>query len=217
VTPEGHTLLGPGQIAQQKAEGAKVGAATGMAKAGLPGLVDNALEQASLLDEITSHPGRMYATGALSKVPTIPGTPQADFRARFGQVQANSFLGIYEKMRGAGQITNIEGDKGTSAVNRMNAATTEKEFDAAAADARAIIKTGVERAQRAAAGDFSLHPKTLQELNKKFGIGTETAPAPAPASDPLSKARAAIQNGADPKAVRQRLIDAKINPGDIGL
>jgi hypothetical protein len=179
--PPNHVVLGPGEIAAARAKGTATGKATGAAIVALPKLVDSATHQAQLLDEISAHPGRMWATGAFAGAPdwALRGTPGAGFRSRFGQINASSFLSIYEQMRGAGQITNVEGDKGTSAVNRMSAATNEKEFDDAVKDLKGILKTGLERAQRAAKGDFSLHPKELQEMQQKLGVGT-----PAPTATP---------------------------------
>jgi len=187
VTPEGHRLLGPGEIAQQKAAGAATGKATGLAQVALPKVVDNALHQTQLLDEISTHPGRMWATGIMSKAPDamLVGTAGAGFRARFGQLNAQSFLSIYDQLRGAGQITNTEGDKGTSAVNRMSAATNEKEFDDAVKDLKSVLKVGVERAQRAAKGDFNLHPKELQDLQTRLGVAAPGGTA-ADKPDPLN-------------------------------
>jgi hypothetical protein len=81
----------------------------------------------------------------------IPGTPQADFESRLGQIQGAAFLQAFESLKGGGAITEIEGQKATQAISRMNAATSEREFKAAANDFLAVVeaaKTSAERAQR---------------------------------------------------------------------
>ena len=77
----------------------------------------------------------------------VPGSPAADFQSRFDQLKGETFLQAYETLKGGGQITNIEGEKGTQAINRMSLAQSEREFVAAARELQEVIKKGVERAQ----------------------------------------------------------------------
>jgi hypothetical protein len=95
------------------------------------------------------HPGFEMTVGAtlLPGARFVPGSPAADFQARFDQLKGESFLQAYETLKGGGQITNIEGEKGTQAINRMSLAQSEKEFIDAARELQGIIKKGVERAQ----------------------------------------------------------------------
>jgi hypothetical protein len=95
------------------------------------------------------HPGFEMTVGAtlLPGARFVPGSPAADFQARFDQLKGESFLQAYETLKGGGQITNIEGEKGTQAITRMSLAQSEKEFIAAARELQGIIKKGVERAQ----------------------------------------------------------------------
>jgi hypothetical protein len=95
------------------------------------------------------HPGFEMTVGAtlLPGARFVPGSPAADFQARFDQLKGESFLQAYETLKGGGQITNIEGEKGTQAINRMSLAQSEKEFIDAARELQGIIKKGVERAR----------------------------------------------------------------------
>jgi len=95
------------------------------------------------------HPGFEMTVGAtmLPGARFVPGSPAADFQARFDQLKGESFLQAYETLKGGGQITNIEGEKGTQAITRMSLAQSEKEFIDAARELQGIIKKGVERAQ----------------------------------------------------------------------
>lgn len=105
----------------------------------------------SQIDAVLKHEGRPYATGWASVIPTIPNTAQADFRNRLAQIDAQSFLKAFQDLKGGGAITEIEGQKATQAINRMKAATTDKEFDSAAQDLKELIQSGV-NVQREIAG-----------------------------------------------------------------
>lgn len=95
------------------------------------------------------HPGFEMTVGAtmLPGARFVPGSPAADFQARFDQLNGEAFLQAYETLKGGGHITDTEGKKGTQAINRMSLAQSEKEFIAAAREVQDIIKKGVERAQ----------------------------------------------------------------------
>jgi hypothetical protein len=110
-------------------------------------------EKGKLLKGQTPHPGFEDAVGATYKpgLRFVHGTAAADFQSRFDQVKGGAFLQAFETLKGGGSITNTEGEKGTSALNRMQLAQSEKEFVTAAREFQGIIKTGVERAKKLAA------------------------------------------------------------------
>jgi hypothetical protein len=80
----------------------------------------------------------------------ISGSPVSDFRSRFDQIKDKTFLQAFENLKGAGQITEIEGAKATSALNRMSLAQSEKEFITAAREFEQNIKSGMELARKRA-------------------------------------------------------------------
>jgi hypothetical protein len=92
---------------------------------------------------LLAHPGRKLATGVLGVLPPIPGRPEADFVSRLEQLKAGAFLQAYETLKGGGQITEIEGEKATAAMNRMSRTTSDKEFEAAAQDFLDAYKAGI--------------------------------------------------------------------------
>jgi hypothetical protein len=57
-------------------------------------------------------------------------------------------LQAFESLKGGGQITQIEGEKATSALNRMNTAQSEVEFIKAAREFEENVRTGMELAKR---------------------------------------------------------------------
>ena len=95
------------------------------------------------------HPGFSGSVGAtwLPGARFVPGTDAAGFMSRFDQIKDASFLEAFESLKGGGAITEKEGSKATSAINRMSIATDEKEFIRAAMDLQDVIRTGVKNAQ----------------------------------------------------------------------
>jgi hypothetical protein len=144
------------------------------AKENLPRVLESARVAESVLDQLIGgtkldakgnlvkdknapyHPGFEASVGQsasklISKEP-FAGTDRADFETLFKQAQGGAFLTAYNILRGAGAITDIEGEKATQAQNAMNLATTEKAFIKAANDYRDIIRRGVDVAKQQAAG-----------------------------------------------------------------
>jgi hypothetical protein len=79
---------------------------------------------------------------------TPAGTDAANFRVRLDQIKDKTFLQAFESLKGAGQITEREGEKATSALNRMNSAQSEVEFIKAAREFEENVRTGMELAKR---------------------------------------------------------------------
>ena len=94
--------------------------------------------------------GRGYTLGIPGIEQLIPGTPAADFKARFDEIMGGAFLEAFETLKGGGAITETEGKKATAAKTRMSLAQSEKEFLTAANEYKAIVKTGIERARKKA-------------------------------------------------------------------
>jgi hypothetical protein len=72
------------------------------------------------------------------------GTPGADFKALYDQVQGGAFLESVQRMRGTGAITEIEGTKATAALLRASKAQTPDAFRSAMSEFRDIIQTGMD-------------------------------------------------------------------------
>jgi hypothetical protein len=92
-----------------------------------------------------------YAVGAgLPKWAVMGGSDTAGFLTRLDQIKDKTFLQAFESLKGGGQITQIEGEKATSALNRMNTAQSEVEFIKAAREFEENLRTGMELAKKKA-------------------------------------------------------------------
>lgn len=169
ITPEGTVVPLAGvtesktAIKQAEKLGTDLGEAQAKAKASLGAIEDTTSFLLGQIDQVISHPGKKGAVGLkgggavfgnLGADKIIPGSNEAGFVARMKQIEGQAFLQGFERLKGAGQITEIEGVKATQAITRMSTATSEKEFDEAAKEFREVVKTGLERARKQAKGEF---------------------------------------------------------------
>lgn len=98
------------------------------------------------IDGVLSHPGIKLGTGVTSALNVVPGTNQFAFGERVKQLQGQAFLQAFESLKGGGQITQVEGDKATAAIARLNTGQSEKDFRQALGELRDIVTRARERA-----------------------------------------------------------------------
>jgi hypothetical protein len=165
-------------IAEAKASGEFIGKNRATAAAALPSAIQSADEGIRLIDEMIGkapvikdgkvitkgtapHPGfRGYVGSGFSIADglTVPGqrfiegSDTASFEVRQKQIEGKAFLEAFNILRGAGAITEKEGEKGTAAIMRMNKASNEKEYIAAGRELQGILRAGKERSQAKAGG-----------------------------------------------------------------
>jgi hypothetical protein len=155
------------RIAEAKASGEFIGKNKAAAAAALPGALEAANEGIRLIDEMVGqaevkdksgkvitkgtapHPGFSSYVGAtaLPGQRFIEGSPTASFEVRQKQIEGKAFLEAFQTLKGGGAITEKEGEKGTAAIMRMNKASSEKEYVAAARELQNILRTGMDRAR----------------------------------------------------------------------
>ncbi len=136
-------------------EGAKFGAKTqAQAQADLPQVVQQGEQTIKLVDDMLNHPGFNISVGAKSPVGKvasfIPGTDAASFDIASKQMLGKQFLQAFETLKGGGQITQIEGEKATQAMSRMNTSNSQEEYTKAAREFQDIIRSGINRAKQKA-------------------------------------------------------------------
>lgn len=142
------------EITRAGAEGQIEGETTTNARIELPSYVQEAENTIKLVDELLAHPGFKQAVGksSLLGIQNISGTKAKAFMIRQDQLKGKQFLQAFESLKGGGQITQIEGEKATDAISRMNNASTEEEYVTAAREFQEIIRQGVKRAKEKAGG-----------------------------------------------------------------
>lgn len=178
--PEGQRPLTPGELAGQKQEAISMAKAKATAAITLPKLADVITTNIQDMNNLAAHAGRDNATGRfrgqLGDESTLLSQEGIDFRSRFKQVKGEAYLNAFDTLRGAGAISNQEGEAGKAAINRLSTVTSKEEFDNALNDAKKYYLLGLERTKRAAAGDFSMHPPELRPAD--YGISNAPKPGP---------------------------------------
>lgn len=98
----------------------EVGQAQGKAVVNLP-IVNNAADRMlSQIDELMTDPGLDKITGTLNgRTPNI-SSGSVDAQSRLDQIKGGIFLQAYNDLRGAGQISNAEGESAKAAYARLN-------------------------------------------------------------------------------------------------
>ena len=101
------------------------------------------------IDSMLKHPGLDTAIGLSGQLDPrnyVWGTQAQGARALIEQAQGQAFLQAFESLKGGGQITQIEGEKATAAIARLQRAQSEGDFKAAARELQNIAKAAYERA-----------------------------------------------------------------------
>lgn len=117
----------------------------------------------SIIDQLLNHPQLHTATGALGVVlSNIPSTEAMEIRSMIDQLRGQIFLQAYERLKGGGHITEIEGQKAEQARARINPRMSAEDFRKALLELRRITVEARDRAMRDVA--------TLEERRRALGI-----------------------------------------------
>lgn len=151
------------------AKGKEIGKSQGEAEQGLPGMQLVVDTMTSDINELLQHPGLDKATGFRSVLKSIPGGDAANFEALLKKVQGQAFLAQFEKLRGAGAITDVEGLKATNALASLDLAQDSKQFRAQLKGALETLKKGQEvlrqKAGRPASAQVPVTIKSKEEFD----------------------------------------------------
>ena len=134
-----------------------------------------ALEKANLairsLNEMRDHPGLKTATGVSAWIdPTnlLPASDAYNFSVRHKQLAGSIFLDAFQGLKGGGQITELEGEKATQSIARMETAQSEGEYLRALDDYEDVIRRGYKRLFQDAQGGAAFE---LQDYSPR-NLGT---------------------------------------------
>jgi len=133
----------------------------------LPKLESEASYMTDLLDQLKTHKALKSRTGLSSVIPAIPGTKGKAFDVLLDQVRGKQFMEAYQTLKGGGQITEIEGQKATEAMARMNKAQSEDDFVAAVTDFQNVVNTGLQRARMQAQDPLQASQDAIERRNSE--------------------------------------------------
>lgn len=184
VTPKPEDM--PDFRRQQKAA-EKIGAMEGEAKQNFIGVEDEANKMISRVEDLLNDSGFSavvgmknpfkgaipFATDSEGYPSVVAGSPAASAVARLKEIRGGQFLQAYQQIRGAGQITEVEGTKAESAIGRMMVAQSEKDFREAANDFIENMKLGVKKARQKAN-----IPSQTQVESRPLNIPSDARQAP---------------------------------------
>ena len=137
------------RIDKNVAEGERqkeIGQVEGTQIANAPQAISTADQTLKVIGQIRSHPGRSWGTGITSKVAAIPGTDAYGFAKLVDQAKGQAFLQAFASLKGGGAITEMEGQKATDAIARLDRAQSAKDFDTALNDLEEIVTNGKRKA-----------------------------------------------------------------------
>ena len=144
------------QWVEMKARAAAAGRETGTEQVksaqALPGVLATAEQLLETVDRARKHPGLSASLGWGAYVPNKPGGPGADFQAILQQLKGQAFLKMFDALRGAGAITEMEGAKATDALAALPLTQSEKQFKEQLDLIDRIVKKGIETARQKAPG-----------------------------------------------------------------
>lgn len=146
--PEGSKPLSPFDKAYQQSSGTGLGKLQSEAAFDLPRVEQNAAQTLGVLDRMKTHAGREGSTGFVQGMLPSRSSDQVDFQSLVDQTQGQSFLQAFQMLKGAGQITEVEGQKATQAISRLgNQRLGDADYLRAITDLEEVIQAGLARAR----------------------------------------------------------------------
>ncbi len=170
--PNDYHVLNPGtrenliRFAGARKEAETEGEGRGKATFDLPGAIEKSQFLLKSIDDLEKHPGLSVGTGMTGLAARrIPGTKGYDFGVAAQQVQGKTFLEAYSGLRGAGAITEKEGEAATAAIARLNTAQSEDAYRTALKDLKVVVQSGVNRLKL----QTGKTPEEIQNIQRQVG------------------------------------------------
>jgi hypothetical protein len=139
-------------VKDQQAKAAKTAEALDSAKPELA-------EALNLINKARTHPAKERSLGSLGGLAKL--TPEGQgFAAIMDQLKGKTFLSGYQKLKGTGNVSEIEGLKTEQAQARLATAQTKEDFDDALKDLESSMRGAVERVERKMNRPVTAYQKT---------------------------------------------------------
>lgn len=156
--------MGPGEVAGARAGATADEKTAATARAALPSAemnYDIAVKAADAL--LNDQKGMSEQFGNILGVPqqmtpAWPGSAKANFQVQLDQLTGQAFLNIRQALKGAGAVTDYEGQRGEVALSRAQAAAEKgdkKAFEAAVIEFKDAIAKGLDLLRQQAQGGYS--------------------------------------------------------------
>jgi hypothetical protein len=100
-----------------------------------------------VINDARMHPGKDLGTGMMSGL-SVPGTAAYDFKTINEQLKGKNFLAGYQKLRGTGAISEIEGTKTEQAQSNIDPKAGKEAYDRALQNLEDTVRNDMETLQR---------------------------------------------------------------------
>lgn len=165
VDTGGFVPMGPGEVAGARATGTVDAKTSGAARAALPA-AENAYKMTdqAIADVIANKAGideqfgKLFGMIPQQATPAWWGSAKANLRNQVDQLSGQAFLQVRQALKGAGQVTDYEGQKGEIAISQMKAAADsgdEKAFRKALVDFKDAMDNGMRLLRETANGGYA--------------------------------------------------------------
>lgn len=128
------------------------GKARSEAKAALPAIQSASNQMLATIDSLANDAYLPNMLGPInSRTPNLT-SDAARVQSKMDQINGQTFLQAFNALKGGGAITEIEGQKATEAMARLNTAQSVEDYQAALAELRGVVERGLANAQAKATG-----------------------------------------------------------------
>ncbi len=128
------------------------GKARSEAKAALPAIQSASDQMLATIDSLAKDAYLPNMLGPInSRTPNLT-SDAARVQSKMDQINGQTFLQAFNALKGGGAITEIEGQKATEAMARLNTAQSVEDYQAALAELRGVVTRGIANARSKASG-----------------------------------------------------------------
>lgn len=146
-TPEGVQVLSPYQKAEQGQSGRTAGKSRAEAQFNLGNIESQVKLARKTVQDLKNHKGLDAGTGKDANLPALWNLDKKAFLAQLKQAQGQVFLSAFERLKGGGVITEVEGLKAQQALARLDNSQSKEDFIKALNDLDLILAESLEVAR----------------------------------------------------------------------
>lgn len=144
----GHAFVGQSPAEQAAATTEAQAGANGRVSA--PSQLAGAQQSLDIIDRLLKDPELHHRVALEGRLGAFPGTHGVAIDAMHDQLKGKVFLQAYGELKGAGAITEIEGQKAESAIARLNRAQSLEDYTGALQELHGVVAGGMQRIQQRA-------------------------------------------------------------------